>query len=240
MHRPSSPLGCIRPGQTIVFQGDSITDCGRDRSVEEPNDAAGMGGGYAGLAAAWLLARFGPKPSAPGGGVACFNRGVGGNKAFDLANRWHVDCLRLKPDVVSVFVGINDTWHSLRGFEALPEATLPRFAHHIETLLSGVREQNPQACLVLCDPFVVPAGDGARLDFEPELSERRRLLGEAAERHGAVRVRFQDVMNEKLASGTLAIDLAEDGVHPTLFGHALLAEAWLAAVAGASPGPQPG
>ncbi len=97
-------------------------------------------------------------------------------------------------------------------------------------LLGSVREQNPDVVLVVCDPFTVPAGPGAELAFEPELGERRKILGEAAEKHDAVRVRFQEVYDERLAAGVAAADLTSDGVHPTLYGHAVMAAAWLKAV----------
>ncbi|BAM04208.1 SGNH/GDSL hydrolase family protein [Phycisphaera mikurensis] len=218
----SEPL--IRSGMTVLFQGDSITDTGRDRSIAEANQTEALGRGYALLASARLLAAFGPS------GVRCLNRGVGGDKAFQLADRWQADCLGLKPDVLSLLIGVNDTWHGLAGGDGIPEATLPRFAHHVDFLLGSVREQNPEAVLVVCDPFAVPAGAGAELAFEPELGERRKILGKAAKKHDAVRVRFQEVLDQRLAAGVAAADLAADGVHPTLYGHAVMAAAWLGAV----------
>ena len=218
----SHPL--IRPGMTVLFQGDSITDAGRDRGLAEPNNVAAVGTGYACLAIARLLMRFGPN------GVRCFNRGVSGEKAFDLSNRWQRDCLDVEPDVLSLLIGVNDTWHALSGTDANPEATLPRYAHHVDFLLGSVREQNPDAVLLVCDPFWVPAGITAPLPFEPELGERRDILGEAATKHDALRVRFQDLFDEQLAAGVPAESLAHDGVHPTLYGHAVMAGAWLEAV----------
>ncbi len=218
----SDPL--IQPGMTVLFQGDSITDTGRDRTIADANDTAALGRGYALLASARLLTRFGPS------GTRCLNRGVGGDKAFQLSDRWQADCLDLKPDVLSLLIGVNDTWHGLTGNDGMEEATLPRYAHHVDFLLGSVREQNPDAVLIVCDPFNVPAGAGAELAFEPELGERRKILGEAAEKHGAVRVRFQEAYDERLAAGVAAADLASDGVHPTLYGHAVMAAAWLEAV----------
>ena len=222
----------LRPGMTILFQGNSITDAGRDRAATGPNQSEGLGRGYAQLVAARLLTKFGPPSSGGGGGggVRCFNRGVSGHKAFELADRWREDCLELRPDVLSLLIGVNDTWHGVTSHEGIPEATLPRFAHHVDFLLGSVREQNPDAVLVVCDPFTTRAGAGAELPFEPELGERRRILGEAAAAHGAVRVPFQEVFDERVAAGVSPADLAHDGVHPTLYGHAVMAAAWLKAV----------
>ena len=83
----------------ILFQGDSITDCSRSRQ-----DPAHLGAGYAMLAASWLTALV------PGSGLRFLNRGISGNRAKDLRARWQTDCLDLKPNWVSILIGVNDTW----------------------------------------------------------------------------------------------------------------------------------
>ena len=98
-------------GRVIVFQGDSITDCGRNRNAAEANLPAALGVGYPFLAAAAALAK------APEAGLRFYNRGVSGDKVPDLAARWSADTLDLKPDILSVLVGVNDFWHRLlRGY----------------------------------------------------------------------------------------------------------------------------
>ena len=98
-------LGTIKPGDTILFQGDSITDAGRKRDDSAANSDVAMGRGYAWLAAAQLLIE---KPDA---GLKIFNRGISGNKVYQLAERWQADCLDLKPNVLSILIGVNDFWH---------------------------------------------------------------------------------------------------------------------------------
>src|SRR5690349_8764111 len=88
----------IADNATVLFQGDSITDAGRRESSD------GMGFGYANLAAAWFSALYPEKR------VRFINRGISGNRAADLVARWKADCLDLKPDWVSILIGINDTW----------------------------------------------------------------------------------------------------------------------------------
>lgn len=220
----------IRCGDTLVFQGDSITDAGRDRTAVTANDPAGLGSGYARDAAAMLLAEHGPEA------VKIYNRGIGGDRIHELAARWDVDCLALKPTVLSVMIGVNDVWHGLsdasRGVSAkMFSAELRRLLIDARTKLPGLR------LIVLAEPFVLACGAGAALPFEPELSGRRALVREIAEdlkQDVAVAfVAYQDVFNAALDRGIAPEHLAEDGVHPTMAGHMLMAQAWLEAVRGA-------
>ena len=101
---PSPPKKKMVPVHdgVILFQGDSITDAGREKNKELPNSAASFGGGYAFLAAASLLDHF------AGYNLRIYNRGISGNKVYQLAERWQKDCLDLKPDLVSILIEIHD------------------------------------------------------------------------------------------------------------------------------------
>src|SRR2546425_5826094 len=96
-------------GMVVVFQGDSITDCGRNRTVADPNAPAALGTGYPLLVTSAALAAH------PDRGLRFYNRGVSGNKVPDLQQRWAVDALGLQPDVLSILIGVNDFWHKLGG-----------------------------------------------------------------------------------------------------------------------------
>ena len=89
--------------KTIVFQGDSITDAGRNYGAPTPND--GLGAGYPFLLAASLLC------STPETDWKIFNRGISGHRVVDLYARWKCDTLNLKPDILSILIGVKDTWH---------------------------------------------------------------------------------------------------------------------------------
>src|SRR5437868_2305896 len=91
-----SAKSLIGPGDTILFQGDSITDAGRKRDAAGPNVLLGLGDRYAWLTAAELLI------DKPDGKLKIYNRGVSGNKVYQLAERWQTDCLDLRPNVLSV------------------------------------------------------------------------------------------------------------------------------------------
>ena len=92
----------------ILFQGDSVTDCGRSRDVKGYESSA-LGGGYPALIQARLFS------DRPLDGLQFANRGISGNRIVDLYARWRVDCLNLQPDIVSILIGVNDSWHEMWG-----------------------------------------------------------------------------------------------------------------------------
>src|SRR5262249_14488062 len=96
----------ISKKDVILFQGDSITDAGRARDKAEANNQTALGSGYAWNAAVATLA------NRPESELTIYNRGVGGNKVFQLADRWQHDCLDLKPSVLSILIGVNDFWQT--------------------------------------------------------------------------------------------------------------------------------
>ena len=98
----------MKKDAVILFQGDSITDAGRKKDDAGYNTSAVLGTGYAMLAGAELLHK---KPSQ---NLKIYNRGISGNKVFQLAERWEKDCINLKPDVLSILIGVNDFWHKDR------------------------------------------------------------------------------------------------------------------------------
>ncbi|MDZ7693378.1 MAG: GDSL-type esterase/lipase family protein [Balneolaceae bacterium] len=96
-------------GATILFQGDSITDAGRNKDMGDANNPGALGNGYAFLTAANLRKELYSK------NLQCYNRGISGNKVFQLSDRWQEDCLDLEPDVLSILIGVNDYWHTRSG-----------------------------------------------------------------------------------------------------------------------------
>ena len=96
-------------GSTILFQGDSITDAGRERGAYYANDYGGMGQGYVRHIVTELLAKH------PDKDLKIYNRGISGHKVYQLRDRWEDDCMMLKPDILSILIGVNDHWHTLSG-----------------------------------------------------------------------------------------------------------------------------
>ena len=147
---PAAGRGRIGKNDRILFQGDSITDAGRSRSkADMANDQAALGNGYAWLAGAGLLV------GRPEDGLKVFNRGVSGNKVFQLAERWDGDCLQLKPDVLSILIGVNDIWHKLNGNY---DGTVEKYEKDYRALLEQTRRELPAVRLVICEPFVLRCG----------------------------------------------------------------------------------
>lgn len=212
--------GLVARGDTILFQGDSITDAGRDRDTAGlANRQPPLGDGYAWLAAAGLLV------ADDAAGLCVFNRGVSGNKVFQLAERWQADCLDLKPDLLSVLIGVNDIWHGKSGSY---QGTAAIYEHDYDALLARTRAALPQVKLVVCEPFVLRCG-AVEASWFPEFDDYRAAARRVADRHGAAFVPFQTVFDRAVGYAPPE-HWAQDGVHPSAAGAALMAQAWLSAV----------
>jgi lysophospholipase L1-like esterase len=224
-----SPPGRRAPsadGLVVLFQGDSITDAGRDRQVSEPNLARGLGNGYPLLVAAAALAAH------PDRALRFYNRGVSGDKVPDLATRWATDTLALQPDVLSILVGVNDFWHKLsKGYTG----TVQQYEDQYVALLEDTRRALPRVRLLVLEPFVLRCGAVDDRWF-PEFDERRAAARRVAQHVGASFVPLQAAFDDAVrrgaggAGGTAGTGAPQywsaDGVHPTPAGHAVIAEQW--------------
>ncbi|MEV3933683.1 SGNH/GDSL hydrolase family protein [Streptomyces sp. NPDC053728] len=200
---------------TVLFQGDSITDVGR---LVEPDSP--LGNGYARIAADRVRAER------PDSGITFLNRGIGGDRVADLRARWREDAMDLRPDVVSVLIGVNDTW---RRYDSGAVTTVRDYEDDYRAILTQVRDEL-DAQLILIEPFLVPVRDEQwawREDLDPRIQTVRRL----SEEFGAALLAADGLLNQAARAAGGAECIAGDGVHPTPLGHALLADAW-AALAG--------
>ncbi|GAB4108809.1 MAG: SGNH/GDSL hydrolase family protein [Phycisphaeraceae bacterium] len=209
----------FRPRTTIVFQGDSITDATRRRGRKGPNDAGALGHGYVFHVAAELLRRHADCD------LQVYNRGISGDKVYQLADRWGPDCLDLSPDVISVLIGVNDYWHVLNhGYGG----TIRDYERDYDALLERTREKLPNVRLVIGEPFLLLAGDFSDTHLEA-FRAYREAARRVAERHDAIWVPFQQAFDEAQQRAPASY-WAPDGVHPSVAGHKLMAEAWLSTV----------
>ena len=202
-------IAVFTPGARILFQGDSITDGNRGRSAD-PNHI--LGHGYAFIIAARHGAAF------PDAKLDFMNRGVSGNTVLDLEKRWLNDALELKPDILSILIGVNDHSHGV---------ALDQYQQVYDKLITDAKAANPKLKLVLCEPFTLPVGkrkEGFESWFEG-LKQRREIVARLARKHGAALVHFQRVFDEAAKRGS-ADYWIWDGVHPTYRGHQLMADEW--------------
>lgn len=199
----------------ILFTGDSITDCGRDRA-----NPASLGSGYALM----LTGRLGFEHA--GLNLRFRNTGVSGDSTRNLMARWSEDCVKIQPDWVSILIGVNNTWRRYTVDDPTPVAL---FEAECRELLQRVKNETP-ARLVLCSPFLLHIDESVsrmREDLDPKIG----ILKMLAKEFDAIWVDF-DVAFMAASSRQPPAYWAFDGVHPTPAGHALMADAWLRTVGG--------
>ncbi|MEP7765491.1 SGNH/GDSL hydrolase family protein [Sanguibacter sp. 25GB23B1] len=210
----------IAAGSTLLFIGDSITEWGRD-------DATGsIGHGYVRMAAdAWAAAH----PEHP---VTVVNKGIGGDRATDLRDRWTRDAVDVRPDVVTLMVGINETWRRFDIGDLTPTQAYESTYRH---LLERLRDET-DAQVLLIEPFVLPVRRDQwewREDLDPRIAVVRRLAVE----FGTTLLAADGLLHGLAAEASLALGsgagaagfarYADDGVHLTDAGNVALAGAWL-------------
>ena len=206
-------------GSVILFQGDSITDTGRNRTQPEPNRASALGNGYVLLLASELLR------DRPERDFQIYNRGISGNKVPDLQARWEADAVALKPDILSILIGVNDIWHKLNNRST---GTVADYETGYTALLESTASRLPSARIVVLEPFVLRTG-AVDARWFPEFDERRAAAARVARRAGAIWVPLQEEF-DRLARRSGPAYWAADGVHPTAAGHSAIARRWRKAV----------
>jgi lysophospholipase L1-like esterase len=210
----------IIPGDTLLFIGDSITDCGRSRELTGPNDRYALGCGFVQHIAQHLLADL------PDHNLSIYNRGVAGNKSDELAARWQQDCLNLRPSLVTVMIGINDSWHrfrhSMRGVSVDDAASIQT------RLFASLKHELPACRLVVLLPFLLRHGTGITdiNEWEPEFTARQAMTRRIAAENGAQLLDIQSLFDTALSRAPASY-WTTDGVHPGPAGHGLLARYWI-------------
>ncbi|WP_435924718.1 SGNH/GDSL hydrolase family protein [Paenibacillus sp. DYY-L-2] len=205
--------------KVILFQGDSITDGNRDRGTDLNHI---LGHGYAYIIAGKLGCEHAEdKP-------LFINRGVSGDRVSDLYARWNEDAISLKPDIISILIGVNDAWRMMSGE---PSGATDRFERAYVHLLEETREVLPETKLVLCEPFILRTGATADKwdEWTKLMSGYQAIVRDLAQKYGAVHVPLQDAFDAAVSRANEAYWLW-DGVHPTAAGHHLIAERWLEVV----------
>lgn len=218
---PPNTHSLVSKGDVILFQGDSITDAGRAKDkTDAANDQAAMGSGYAWLAGSELLV------GRPNDGLRMYNRGISGNKVYQLAERWDKDCLELKPNLLSILIGVNDIWHTLNGNY---KGTVEIYERDYRALLGRTRKALPKVKLVVCEPFVLRCG-AVNEKWFPEFDQYRAAAKRVADAFKTTFVPFQAMFDQAVKYAP-PNHWAGDGVHPSAAGASMMAYFWLRTVA---------
>jgi len=207
----------IQQNDVILFQGDSITDAGRNRDNLKPNDTGAFGHGYALMAAATLLNKYADK------NIQVYNRGISGNRVPDLISRWDTDALQLRPTILSILIGVNDFWRTIdRGAQNTPQ----QYKQQYQQLLDTTLKQLPQVKLIIGEPFGVKDVKHVTDAWYPDFLGYQQVAKEIAKEYNAIFLPYQSVF-DKAASRGGGDYWTTDGVHTSLAGANLMAEAWL-------------
>ena len=206
--------------KTILFQGDSITDAGRARD----NDS-NVGIGYPVLVKGTLGFEYPGK-------YTFFNRGISGNRVVDVYARIKSDIINLKPDVMSILIGVNDVWHEMGGNRNGVSAE--KFEKIYDMLLTEIFEALPNIKIMIMEPFVLEGSATTATEAEPErweyfrteVPKRATVAKRIAEKYNLPFVALQDIFNDACKQAPASYWL-RDGVHPTPMGHWLIKNEWI-------------
>ena len=204
----------------IVFQGDSITDCGRDRE-----DITSTGEGYVHM----LKGELGCECP---GEYEFINKGISGNRIVDIYARIKMDIINLKPDYMSLLIGVNDVWQELEGIHNGVSAE--KFEKIYNMLIEEILEVLPNIKILILEPFVLEAGATTATEAEPErwnyfrteVALRAAAARSIAEKYGLPFVKLQDKLSEACKQMPASYWLC-DGVHPTSMGHWIIKNEWM-------------
>ena len=199
----------------ILFQGDSVTDAGRDRS--DPHD---MGNGYPRFASAMIQDSF------PDTEFEFVNLGISGNRTEHLVERMEADFIEIQPDIVSILIGVNDVWHHY-AFEYV-ETTDEQFESNYRTLLDTIKSRT-NARILMIQPFLLETVDPAKQELCEELARKQAIVKKLADEYADAYLPLDEVLHSMTEEEPAYY--AADGVHPTPDGACCIGEAYLGAIA---------
>jgi lysophospholipase L1-like esterase len=211
----------LKNNDVILFQGDSITDANRSKTDFQANSSKTLGQGYVFHTAAELLR------SHPTKNLQIHNRGISGHKVPQLAERWDKDTIELKPTVLSILIGVNDYWHKkLDNYKG----TAVSYKSGYRELLQKTKEKLPDLKLIILEPFAIEGGAVGKDWFGP-FQEYQNASKEIADEFDAPFVPYQKIFNKALEAAP-GSHWVPDGVHPSIAGARLMADAWLETIRG--------
>lgn len=203
----------LKDNAVILFQGDSITDCGRDRGQFKS-----LGTGYPFFLSSMISYNH------PDKSYTFLNRGISGNRIVDLYARMKEDIINLHPDVLSVLIGVNDVWHEFSNSQGVDK---DKFEKVYSMLLEEVLEFYPNITIALIEPFIMKAGEVANAwdKWSTEMNIRRGIVKSLAEKYNTIFIPLQEEF-DRLSQKNSPSYWSADGVHPTDAGHMAIAHQW--------------
>lgn len=205
--------------KVILFQGDSITDCGRARD----NDV-NTGNGYATLVKASLGLDYPDE-------YKFINRGVSGNRVVDMYARIKADFINLKPDYASIYIGVNDAWHEINRQNGVDTE---KFEKIYTMFIDEVKAACPDTKLIIIAPYVLegPATQDTEdipdrwHRFKTDTAEKAAVAKKIAEKYNIPCIDLQAAFDEAATKAPNTY-WTGDGVHPTSMGHEIIKRLWL-------------
>lgn len=201
----------IANDDVLVFQGDSITECNRNKSILVANNDLGLGDGYADMITDNFLQNYSSES------VYFFNRGISGNVVTDLSARWTDDCIDLSPSVVNILVGINDLRRKI---------SANSYYSNYLALLQDTKNRLPASKLIICEPFMLPNYPDYKY-LSSLYHEYRKIVRLLARDFDAVFIPYYELLMKEEKNQPSYDVISTDGFHPTPFGHSLMANIWL-------------
>lgn len=199
----------IKDNSTILFQGDSITAGGRGR------DNNNLGKGYVKKIKQYIDTFCANR------NITVLNRGIAGDGIRDMADRWQTECIDLKPDYLSILIGINDVWQRYENDTVLPADEFEQIYRRL--IVDAMKETKCQ--VILLEPFVIPTDPKKEIWYE-DLTWKIQAIRKIA-REYCIPIIPLDGIFAANGIGSDPVLWSEDGVHPTDAGHALIADVWL-------------
>lgn len=192
----------------ILFQGDSVTDC--QRVYDDPKD---LGQGYVVYTVEAIKSAF------PGMDIEFLNRGISGNRTENLLARVDADLIDLQPDIVTILIGINDTWHK---YMIDLETTVEYFRANYETVLKRIKSET-KAKIVILEPFLLY--NMGKDEMRGDLNEKIDVVRQLAMKYADAFINLDGMFVEENIKGTPNNVLSPDGVHPDEAGKKVIADA---------------
>ena len=198
----------------LLFQGDSITDAGRDK-----RNYYDLGNGYPKFAASIIAEKYADTS------FEFINLGISGNRTGQLFDRFYSDGIALQPDIISILIGINDIWHRCPPNYIM--TTDEQIALNYREILKRIKRET-NAKIVILSPYVLDSED--KEPMKKELSTVLPIIRELADEFADAYVPLDELFEKAMETQPEPRYYSADGVHPNENGAKFIAEHYALAI----------